>query len=328
MRTLIVLCAGGQRINDIPLYLCRHPEGELIVKKVLEGVYPESYDKIVYAILEEEDEKHHASKIIKEISPEGIAFQIVKLPHISNGPAETVYLTIKQADICGEIIIRDSLGEMKLTSVPYGNFIVGLDMLDYNDSIQRMKSKGFIIVNEQNIVLDFMEKRFSSDIISVGLYGFRSAEQFCTSFEKLSDSSYNIQRLSVGHVISFMIGYYGRKFYLYYSNQFEDWGDTVAWYAMQKRHATVFIDFDELMNGEDIDNLSHETLVSLRILSDRGIHCIFYCSNKNSYDYQKIQEFCKTNGINCEEVICRQSCSQEKYFINNVSDIERLMYGV
>lgn len=328
MRTLIVLCAGGQRIDGKPLYLCRHPEGKIIAERVLEGIYPEFYDRIVYSILEEEDIEYHASSVLRKLTVDGCKIDVVKLPKMSKGPAESVLRTIEQAGVEGEFAVRDSLGDIKLSSVPSGNFIVGLNMLDYGDSIQRMKSKGFIIANEQNIVLDFVEKRFSSDIISVGLYGFRNTEQFKQSYVRLSDPIYNIQRLSVGHIISHMIGYYEKKFYLYFSERFEDWGDNVAWFALQKKHSTLFIDLDELLKGRDIEQFDEICGKTLGKLSCRGIHCVFYCSDLNKYSYQRLKNICDDNNINIEDVICRKSYSTEKYFINSVEDIEKLMLGI
>ena len=82
MRTLIVLCAGGQRIDGKPLYLCRHPEGEIIAERVLKGIYPESYDRIVYSILEEEDIEYHASSVLRELMVDGCKIDVVKLPYV------------------------------------------------------------------------------------------------------------------------------------------------------------------------------------------------------------------------------------------------------
>lgn len=328
MRTLIVLCSGGLCIGGIPLYLCKHPEGLIIAEKVLQGIYPESYDRIVFSILREEDEKFKASEVLLESLQKKYPIEVFVLQEISDGPAAAVYEIIRQADIEGEFAVRDSLGEMSLSSVPHGNFVVGLDMLKFNDSIQRMKSKGFIIANEQNIVLDFMEKRFSSDIISVGLYGFRSVKQFIECYDRLNEHLYSIKRLSVGHVLSYMIGYFGRKFYLHYSNTFEDWGDSVAWYAMQKRHATAFVDLNMILEGKDISSLNSNITRSLSQLSARGLQCVFYCSNQREYSYQEVKEFCEKNGIRCVDVISRHSYSTEKYFIDSIVDIEKLMLGL
>ena len=67
MKTLIVPCAGDRKINDIPLFLNKYPDGTLLGIKAIEGIYPEKYDRIIYVILEDIEEKYNATKILKSL---------------------------------------------------------------------------------------------------------------------------------------------------------------------------------------------------------------------------------------------------------------------
>ncbi len=326
MKTLIVLCAGGSKVNDKPIYLNYHPDGQLIAKKALCGIFCESYDRVVFTILQEEAEKYQAESILIEAFNDKI--EIVKLPKLTEGPADSVYQTIKIADIKGAIAIRDSLGSMELHENLEGNFIVGLNLLTYNDSIQRIKSKGFIVANEQNIVLDFMEKRFCSDIVSAGLYGFKHSEEFVSSFIRLNDPAYNIPRISVGHVMEHLIGYRGKKFKLGFTDAFEDWGDQIAWIAMQRKRSTVFIDIDSFIGGRKFDSINEDLLKKMRIVTNNGMKIILYYSLTPHDKVQEIINFLDKEDIKYIAVIDRKGSSSEKYFVNTVEDFEKISLGL
>ena len=51
MRTLIVLCAGGRVINNLPVFLNRHADGKILAEKAIEGIFAESYDEVIFTIL-------------------------------------------------------------------------------------------------------------------------------------------------------------------------------------------------------------------------------------------------------------------------------------
>ena len=51
MKTLIIPCCGKSKINDIPKYLNKHPKGELIIRKCIEGLKNVSFNRIIVTIL-------------------------------------------------------------------------------------------------------------------------------------------------------------------------------------------------------------------------------------------------------------------------------------
>lgn len=328
MKTLIVLCAGGTIVNEKPIYLNMHPDGGLIAEKAIENIFADTYDRIIYTILDIERAHYNADKILQKSVGVKRKIEIVCLKHLSKGPADSVYQTIKAAKVSGAIAIRDSLGSMVLNNCLEGNFIIGLNLLSYNDSIQRIKSKGFVVVNEQNIVLDFMEKRFCSDIISAGLYGFSKSEDFVESFLRLKDPAYNIARISVGHVMEHLIGYKARKFRLGYTDKFEDWGDQIAWYDMQRKRASVFINLDTLLGNSGVNGISEKTIKKMRIVSQNGMRLIFYYAMTSKEKIEETQNFMEENAINYVAFVDRKTQSSEKYFVDTEEDFDKITLGL
>ena len=178
---------------------------------MIEGIFPEKYDRIIYSILKDDVVRFKADKVIVENCLQQKA-EVFVLEKKTDGPAETLSETIRGMKVEGEVAIRDSLGKMCLDNPAEGNFIAGLDLLSFTDSVQRLKEKGFILVNEQNKILDFFEKKLASNVISTGFYGFSSAHDYKKFYNDIVNSDYGIVRMSVGQVISYMIGYGERNF--------------------------------------------------------------------------------------------------------------------
>ena len=67
MRSLLVPCADSRQIDNRPLFLNYHPDNKLLALKAIEGVYPEKYDKIVFTILKDVNDKFdaHRAQMIK-----------------------------------------------------------------------------------------------------------------------------------------------------------------------------------------------------------------------------------------------------------------------
>lgn len=322
MRTLIVLCAGSRIIDGIPLYLQRHPDGKLIAEKCIEGICPENYDKIVYTVLKETDDEFNAKeKIISEIGNK-YPFEVVVLPNKTNGPAETAYMTLEAGNIDGEIVLRDSHNYIKIEQDQKGNFVAGLDLSTYENTIEELRTKSFIVLNEQSQVLDVVEKRFCSDVISAGLYGFKKASDFKLAFEHLSDPNYPIQMLYVSHIISYLIGYKQRIFHSVNTTFFEDWATLRSWNKVQKNYSTCFLDLDGVCgNNVPYDNA---VITSLQKASSNG--CVFIAfSSQNSLDKDAVQNYFNENMINVQAVISGCTFSTSRVIINNRKALDNLI---
>lgn len=279
MSTLIVSCVGRELVNGVPRYLNRHPNGKLLVERSIEALFPMSFDRTLIVILEEDEKVYGAKAIINSCMD--LCVEVVMLHSMTSGPAETIYQTIKKANITGSIVIKDADNYLKIESLPNGNFVTGLDLNTWDRDIHNLRNKSFLIVNEQGNLLDIFEKQVCSDLISLGLYGFQKARDFEEAYERLNDKSYPITHLYVSHIIAYLIGYYGRIFHCVPALEYENWGNERLWKDMQRDYTMYFIDLDHILGDDGI--LSGSSKQKLLALQKRGASFVGYTVEDKSY---------------------------------------------
>ncbi len=319
MRTLIVPCAGSKEVDGRPIFLNTHPCGELLAIKTILGVFPESYDRIVYTVLRETEEKFNASEMIMQANDGRYPTEVLVLDEKTGGPAETVYRTIKNAGIVGEFAVRDSHAYIKLDEFPNGNFIACLDLTKYEKPIDKLREKSFIVLNEQGQALDVIEKHFVSDVISVGLYGFKSTEDFLLAYEHLDDPNYPIKKLFVSHIISYLIGYKQRVFHSVPTARYEEWTTGAAWQRVQKNYADCFLDLDSIV--DENFKINEKLMKDMKKLSRAGVSFIGFTSGKDDHG---ITDLLKNNGIKVNTVVCNCSYSKIKVLAKTESVISEM----
>lgn len=281
MGTLIIPCVGRKVINGVPQYLIRHPNGKLLLERSMDGICAESYEKIIITILAEDKERFNAEKIINQEIGDKYPLQIIELPEMTSGPAETVYRTLKRTNTTGEIVIKDSDNYIKIMTKMSGNFVVGLDLNDWERDIHNLRNKSFLILNEQKNVLDIIEKKIRSDVICLGLYGFGRADKFLRAYEKLNDESYPIHSLYISHIISYLIGYDNNVFRYTTASEYENWGDERLWKDLQRDYTMYFIDLDNILGSQGILTENHQK--KLEALQSRGAYFIGYTTHDENY---------------------------------------------
>lgn len=321
MRTLIVPCAGSRKVDGLPLFLNKHPGGMLLAKKAITGVFYQNYDRIIFSILKEDDENYHASEIIRNSIRNA---ELVILKEKTSGPAETIYKTLEMAKIEGEFVVRDSHAYLELDKDYTGNFLAGLDLTKFEKPIENLRSKSFIVLNEQKQVLDVVEKHFCSDVISAGVYGFQSTSDFKMAYEHLSDPNYPISKLYVSHIISYLIGYKQRVFHASLISNFEDWSTRTAWQKIQKENATCFMDLDGVC-GWSIP-LEASIIRKLVLLSKAGIK--FVCFTTRSNEIDEMKQYLISNGVNVIAVVPGCTFSKVKNLILSADDLGELALEV
>ena len=323
MRTLLVPCAGERRIAGTPLIMLKHPkDGRYLFEWVIDGIYPFSYDRIIYVIRKETDNEYGLSELIREKLSKIMAqvkIEILVLDKATSGAAETVYTAINRCHIRGEIAIKDSHTYILLSEACHGNFIASLDMTVNLSHINDFRNKSFIVTNEQGQILDVIEKRFRSDVISTGLYGFKDASDFVYAYRRLSDGSYPISKLYVSHIISYLLGYKERVFHTYEVEKFEEWGTDSIWSALQRKYANYYLDMSSLF-GDDIQ-ISESVKSILKSRSERGAS--FIAIIEKPMNGRDIMQELTDIGVNCAAVIYGCNKSQENFFIQNLADLEK-----
>lgn len=324
MRTLLIPCAGSRMVDGLPLYLNRHPDGELLAIKSITGVFPENYERVIFTILQEADERYGAAEKIKESIGDKWNADVCILNEKTNGPAETVYKTIIAAGVEGEFAVRDSHAYIELDKDYSGNFIAGLDLTEYEKPIENLRSKSFIVLNEQKQVLDVIEKHFCSDVISAGLYGFKHTDDFKMAYEHLSDPNYPISKMYLSHIISYLIGYSQRVFHSAKIPRFEDWSTKTAWQKVQKSHSTCFLDLDTVCgNTMPFDE---KIIMQLIKLSKAGISFIGFSTQDN--DMCDVMEYLCSAGINIITIVNGCTNSKVRSLILDKEDLNEMALEV
>lgn len=315
MRTLIVPCAGSRTIDNLPLFLKIHPNNDLLAINAIKGVFPDQYDKIIFTVLKEVDEKYNATELITKANNGRYNIDFVLLTEKTFGPAETVYKSLLEANVQGEFAVRDCHAFLSLGKDYRGNFVAGLDLTSYEKPIENLREKSFISINEQGRILDIVEKHFCSDVISTGFYGFKSAVEYIKAYERLRDPNYEIKKLYLSHVISYMIGYSQKVFHMAIVNDFEDWSTNIAWQKVQKSNSLCFID----MNAVHIEGSLKEKLIKL---NEKGVTFVGYsCLDINSVG-------CKLDGINFLTIVGNCPNTYSKKLISCEYDIDRLFLEI
>ena len=273
MSALIIPCVGRKIEDNIPQYLIRHPNGKMLLERSIEGVYQKDYDRIIIVLLKEDEEKYNATEVI-QTEMKNYPIEVLLLDEMTSGPAETVYQAIKRANLKGPVVIKDSDNYLKLGIKPINNFVAGLDLNTWERDIHNLRNKSFLIVNEQGNLLDIIEKQVRSDVICLGLYGFKHAENFLDAYEHLNDVSYPITKLYVSHIISYLIGRYGKVFHYIEVKEYENWGSDRLWKDMQRDYTLYFIDIDHVLNvnGQFLNSNKDK----LALLQKRGASFIGY----------------------------------------------------
>lgn len=320
MKNLLVLCGDNCMVNGKPLMTLQYPDGKIIAEKAIEGIFPETYDRVLFAIPASAEETYGVGSGIMKSLRTRYPVEIVALHEHTNNPAETAYRTIQMANVEGEIAIKDSNNYILLERACNGNFIAGLDLIQYRRPIDYLRSKSFILINEQYQVLDIVEKHLRSDMISCGLYGFKSVNNFVRAYEKLEVAHGSIKKLYISHIISYLIGYSRDIFYVAQVLDFEDWKTPYAWSLVQQRHRICFINLSMLsINGDAPDE---EVIKIMQKMSQNGNVFVGYL--REECNQNEILQYMKAQGVKMLSIATGCGYSNAIRVINEKIELKRL----
>lgn len=323
MKTLIVPCAGGRMIADLPLYLCKHPDGTPIFYKTIQGIFPQQYDRILFVVLAQDNQLYDASHQITDVLTDKLPVEVITLEERTTGPAETIYQTILKANIKGSIAIKDVHNYIRLGNPIEGNFVTGLDLQTTEQPIFCLRSKSFIVKNKRGQILDIVEKKLRSDDISVGFYGFRETQDFLDAYRGLSDANYPIQKIYISHLISYLIGYKEHVFSCGPVAEYEDWGSPVAWGQVQRQYATIFVDYDAILgHAQETDPVIKRMLLA----EQSGMRFVFFSSQPLTL-VEDISNRLTKLGFKQAQIICSCTQSRIKELITSVESFDQFVTG-
>ncbi len=198
---IVPLCADRPEYEKNMPYLFQFTsEGTSLCIKSILGLNPYKFKNIYFTILEKHDQKYYLSILLrlqfKKLGLENA--HVIVLKHTTSSQAETIYETIKQAQIQESIFIKDAdcyfEGDFTLTN---GIAIYPLDKLD----IVNPKNKSYVQLDDQFYITNIIERKIISRFFNAGGYIFEDANVFCQYYNKLS----TLKPLYMSHIVYDML---------------------------------------------------------------------------------------------------------------------------
>jgi hypothetical protein len=228
-----------------PKWMLTHPDGRPMIVKAMEGLDWSDFDRIIVTIVKPHDEKYEALLFLRQVFAECPKVEICVLDDFTSSASETVALTLRKMNVSGSFVIKDSDNFVKIKMANYAHdFVVCYDITKYHE-VENISGKSFLIVNDQNIIQDIVEKKIVSNIICIGVYGFSDADGFLGAYDQLKtviDGS--VREMYISHVISYMLFKRNAVFMAVRAEDYEDWGTWAQWRKEQEKYRTYFVDVD------------------------------------------------------------------------------------
>ncbi len=313
MNTLIIPCAGKSNRfpNMKPKWMLTHPDGSLMIEKAIQGLNTEIFDRIIITIVKPHNDKYDARLILEQVFKNNPKISICLLDDFTQSASETIYLTLEKMDIKGAFTVKDSDNFVKV-KLPnkINNSITGYDIHKHRN-IENIPEKSFLIVNNQNIVQDIIEKKVVSNIICLGVYSFEDTEIFKKGYKDLLLKNISGE-MYISHVISHIINKGLGIFEYFEASEYNDWGTLNEWKKVQQDYKTYFVDVDGVLlensgkygkinwsNNRTILKKNMQTIVDLQ---NRGAQIVITTSRTEEYR-ASLNEILKENGINPHAII-------------------------
>ena len=293
-----------------------------MIDLVLEAMDYRQFDRTVVAVIREHCDRHQVDVILRQVF--GTSVDILVLENETSSAAETVFQTISRAGIEGDVIVKDSDCIVRSAVPDHSNFIVGLSINEHSP-VDRIQSKSFIVKDDNDVILDIVEKDVVSNVICVGVYA-ADAGEFAAAYEEIrgSDVLHRVGELYVSHVMSYLMIQKKVLFHYLEADHFVDWGTVEDWYKEIGKHNTYLIDIDwvilkncgkygERNWGNTFEPIAENVLV-LKRLSDQGHEIIFMTSRSEEF-LGRFRQFLAEQGIRCKTIV--SGCLHGKRIIIN-----------
>jgi hypothetical protein len=327
-KTTVIIPAAGMSSrypNMRPKWLLTHPSGKLMLELAVQTLIERDFD-FVLVTTEELSNKYEVPIILEQLFKGKI--KLVTIPYQTSGPVETISFAITQLKLKNQrLIIKDVDNFVDLSNLDLNedNFCVGVDINKIE--IDRISNKSFIISDHYNIIQEIVEKKIKSNTISVGVYGFHSAEEFMKEANELLTLPLKGE-IFVSHVISSLI-LDGKVFSYLAANDYKDWGTFHEWYKEVNSFQTLFCDFDGVLvenKGKfgsnnwftHTDKLILDNIEVIRNLVNSGATLVITTARPTSEE-QYISTLLRNNGILNFKLICGLPHSR-RILINDYSN--------
>ncbi len=239
MKVIIPCCGKSSRYPNMrPKWMLNHPDGNLMVKKAIEGLEVSPKD-IIITILKEHEDKYDIVKGLKEnISPE---ITIIILDDQTKSQPETIVMTLKKTKLKESFLIKDSDNTFAVPKIEEEyNYVCYSDLQDYENI--NPGNKSYIEMNEQGIITNSVEKKVISRFFNVGGYYFTNPQEYIDTYEKIKENK--DLEVYTSQIIQDMIFNQGKLFIGKKIKEYTDWGTVNQWHRYRQNFRTYFIDLD------------------------------------------------------------------------------------
>lgn len=197
--------------NSVPIeFQYDNESGKINCIKSIEGLnldYLNTFSKIYFIILRKHEEKYHVSEkimlSIKNSKLNGIDCVFTYLDSPTSSQAETIYTEIKKYNITGPIFIKDADNMCILNSEIKGNSVLVYPL--ENTPIVDPQHKSYVAVDDQNFVVNIIEKKVVSNLFNCGGYSFASALDFVDAYEAVQMFEDMSSHMYISHIIYWLI---------------------------------------------------------------------------------------------------------------------------
>ena len=271
-----------------PKWLLTAPTGELMLEHALRSVGEWREHRVVIGALREHLTALKGEEAIRRALGDGP--EIVMFDDVTRGPAETVAQIISRAEVSGGIFIKDCDSWFDPPSVAFDNIVCVAD-LRKNPNVKNIPGKSFVQLNENELIDGILEKYVCSPFISVGGYGFKSAELFLESYSRVQRDMTDAEPF-VSHVILESIRR-GEVFRGVTVSSYKDVGTLEAWNEYREGSSLLLMDIDgvvfrnagqyttPLWDDEDVP--LPENVERLKDLQANGAQIVFITSRPEKY---------------------------------------------
>ena len=316
MVALVLPCAGSSSRypNLPPKWMLTHPSGLIMLKQGLTSFPVSHFSKVVPVITRKQVDKFQADLVLKKSFGDYPGLELVVLEEQTNGPFETISKAIEIASIEGPLVIKDSDNFVSTDNevlLSGQNFVVGCSLRKF--SVSQPQNKSYILANEQGFIVNVVEKEIASNTFCAGVYGISDASEFYEAGVRLLEIAKPLgQELFVSHVISNKILERDHAFFIVDALGFEDWGTETEWRNVQRRHNSIFVEFDgviarktELFDpslGLENVELIEENIQRLAELAERGAQIIVITSRPESMA-TSIEGILRARGLDIHKIL-------------------------
>lgn len=291
--TLIVPAAGkSSRFPNVrPKWMLTHPDGNMMIEKVLREFEYEKYKKTYITILSDHISDFAADTVLKQAF--GNSVNVVVLDKQTESCPETVMCTLKSAGITGRIIIKDTDCLVVPEEILEKDFVVGMS-IDESSEVSRIQNKSFIVKNVDNIIQDIVEKSIVSNNICLGVYCLTS-ESFTNAYSEILNSNllFSAREIFVSHIVSHLMLKQDSVFHFVAAKKYSDWGSIDDWQNEREKYKTYVFDIDGVMlvnygkygkkNWSNTFEPIEENVELVKKLSDSGNEIIFMTSRPEEH---------------------------------------------